>query len=329
MVAIYLTHEESVRTMYYGEKALAGLAELGELRVNDTGAPLTTEQLIAEAEGCQVIVSYRQTEAPAALFEALPELVAFVRCAVDIRNVDVGAASAQGVLVTQASPGFIASVSELVIGMMVDLGRRVSDAVLAYRGGTVPAATMGRQLAGSTVGIIGYGVIGAHLAQLTKALAMRVLVSDPHVAVDDPALGQVDLPTLLQQSDFVICLAIAIPATENLLDDAAFRLVKPGAFFINVSRGNLVDEAALQAALDDGRLAGAAMDVGRAPDQMPSPGLASHPKVIATPHVGGLTPDAIAHQALESVSQVRAIVTGRAPPGAVNQAQANRLSRLE
>ena len=329
MAAIYLTHDQEARTNYYGDRALAGLADLGELRVNDTGGPLTTQQLIAEAKGCQVIVSFRQTEAPAALFEALPELVAFVRCAVDIRNVDVAAASAQGVLVTQASPGFIASVSELVIGMMVDLGRGVSKAVLAYRGGAVPDATMGRQLAGSTVGIIGYGVIGAHLALLTKALAMRVLVSDPYVTVDDPALGQVDLPTLLRQTDFVVCLALANPETENLLDDAAFRQVKPGASFINVSRGNLVDEAALQAALDDGRLAGAAIDVGRAPDQMPSPGLAGHPKVIATPHVGGLTPDAIAHQALETVEQVRAIVTGTAPPGAVNEAQANRLSRLK
>jgi D-3-phosphoglycerate dehydrogenase len=127
----------------------------------------------------------------------------------------------------------------------------------------------------------------------------------------------------------VVCLAIAKPETENLLDDAAFRQVKPGAYFINVSRGNLVDEAALEAALDDGRLAGAAMDVGRAPDQMPSPGLAGHPKVIATPHVGGLTPTAIAHQALETVEQVRAIVTGKAPPGAVNEAQAQRLSRLK
>jgi D-3-phosphoglycerate dehydrogenase len=328
MATIYLTHDQEARANYYGETALAGLAELGELRLNSTGGPLTTEQLIAEAEGCQVIVSFRQTEAPAALFEALPELVAFVRCAVDIRNVDVGAASAQGVLVTQASPGFIASVSELVIGMMVDLGRGVSDAVLAYRGGEVPAATMGRQLAGSTVGIIGYGVIGAHLAQLTKALAMKVLISDPYVTVDDPALGQVDLPTLLGESDFVVCLAIANPETENLLDEAAFRQVKSGTTFVNVSRGNLVDEAALEAALDDGRLAGAAMDVGRAPDQMPSPGLARHPKVIATPHVGGLTPAAIAHQALETVEQVRAIVTGTAPPGAVNEAHARRLSRL-
>jgi D-3-phosphoglycerate dehydrogenase len=90
------------------------------------------------------------------------------------------------------------------------------------------------------------------------------------------------------------------------------------AFFINLSRGNLVDEAALVAALRENRIAGAAMDVGRAPDQMPSEALAKLPNVIATPHIGGLSPQAIEHQALETVRQVAAIIKGEAPIGAVN-----------
>jgi D-3-phosphoglycerate dehydrogenase len=97
---------------------------------------------------------------------------------------------------------------------------------------------------------------------------------------------------------------------------------------VNVSRGNLVDEAALVQALDSGHLRAAALDVGRAGDQMPTPAIARHPKVIATPHVGGLTPQAIEHQALETVSQVAEIVKGRAPKGAVNTDKATRLSRL-
>ncbi|MGB1007416.1 MAG: NAD(P)-dependent oxidoreductase, partial [Thalassobaculaceae bacterium] len=100
------------------------------------------------------------------------------------------------------------------------------------------------------------------------------------------------------------------------------------AYFVNVARGNLVDEAALEAALREGQIAGAAMDVGRAPDQMPSPSLAALPNVIATPHIGGLTPEAISHQALETVRQVAAIVAGRAPVGAVNADTAIRLERL-
>lgn len=90
------------------------------------------------------------------------------------------------------------------------------------------------------------------------------------------------------------------------------------AFFINLSRGNLVDEAALAAALRDGRIAGAAIDVGRAPDQMPTPELAKLRNVIATPHVGGLTPQAIEHQSSETVRQVAKIIAGEIPVGAVN-----------
>ena len=86
-----------------------------------------------------------------------------------------------------------------------------------------------------------------------------------------------------------------------------------------------MDEAALLQALDQGTIAGAALDVGMAADQMPSPALASHPRVIATPHVGGLTPEAIAHQALETVAQASDILQGRMPPGAVNAGQASRL----
>ena len=104
--------------------------------------------------------------------------------------------------------------------------------------------------------------------------------------------------------------------------------MKPSAFLINVARGNLIDEAALEMALLEGRIAGCAMDVGRAPDQMPSPQLARLHNVMATPHIGGLVPQAIAHQALETTRQVAEIVQGRAPPGAVNPEHATRLARL-
>jgi D-3-phosphoglycerate dehydrogenase len=102
------------------------------------------------------------------------------------------------------------------------------------------------------------------------------------------------------------------------MNAAAFARMKTTACFLNLSRGNLVDETALAAALTEGRIAGAAMDVGRALDQMPSPALARLPNVIATPHIGGLTPPAIEAQALDTVSQVQEILTGKLPHGAVN-----------
>ena len=311
---ILLTHSPEARALYYGERALAGLRKLGEVKLHEGPAPLEGEALITAAADCDVIVSYRQSPGPAALFERLPKLVAFLRCAIDIRNIDVAAASKAGVLVTQASAGFVASVAEMVLGFMVDLSRGITRSTMDYRAGRVPKAAMGKELRGSTLGVIGYGAIGREVSRIGKALGMRVLVNDPYVK----DVEQTSFDELLRRSDYVVPLAVATAETENLMNAAAFAKMKPGAFFINVSRGNLVDEQALEAALDAEGLAGCAMDVGRAPDQMPTPRLAARREVIATPHAAGLTPAAIEHQSLETVAQAGEILKGRAPKGAVN-----------
>lgn len=318
MVKILLTHTPAMRRGYYGDRAIAALAELGEVILHEGEAPLDPTALTAAADGVDIVVSDRMTAAPAEVFASLPSLKAFLRCAVDIRNVDVDAASRQGILVTRATPGFAPAVSELAVGFMVDLARGISRLSSAYRPGVTDAMPMGRQISGSTAGIIGYGAIARHLAPILAAMGMTVLVFDPYATVDDPRFDQVSMNDLLSTADFVFCLAPATEETENLMDEAAFQRMKEDACFINLSRGNLVDEAALEAALKDGSIAGAAMDVGRAPDQMPSPGLAALPNVVATPHIGGLTPQAIEHQALDTVAQVAALVAGEVPPHAVN-----------
>jgi D-3-phosphoglycerate dehydrogenase len=129
---------------------------------------------------------------------------------------------------------------------------------------------------------------------------------------------------MLGQADFVAFLAQALEDTANLMNAAAFAAMRRGAFFVNASRGELVDDGALLAALDSGHLAGCALDVGRAPDQMPASELARHPRVIATPHIGGLTGPAIEHQALETVAQLASLLRGELPVGAVNGAHAAR-----
>jgi D-3-phosphoglycerate dehydrogenase / 2-oxoglutarate reductase len=325
MPTIFLTHPPEALANYYGEKALAGLRALATVKLNTAGRELDARELIEAARGCELIVSYRGTPGFAELFDNAPDLMAFSRCAIDIRNVDVAAASRNGILVTQASAGFIASVSEWIVGAMVDLGRGLTASTAAYHAGRVPGAGMGVQLEGATVGVIGYGQIGRRFCEIALALGMRVLVADPKATVSHPGLMQVDLARLLAESDFVVCLAVANEATENLMDAAAFARMKRSAYFVNASRGNLVDEAALADALDRGLIAGCAMDVGRAPDQMPTPSLARHPNVIATPHVAGLTPQAIEHQSLETVAQAAEILQGRAPKGSVNAESATRL----
>jgi len=310
---ILLTHSPEAMANYYGERALASLRKAGEVKLNEKSHSLEGEELIRAAGDCELIVSYRQSPGPAALFERLPRLVAFVRCAIDIRNVDVAAASKAGVLVTQASAGFVTSVTELVVGFLVDLSRGITQSATLYHQNRVPKARLGKELKGSTLGVIGYGAIGKEVVRVGKALGMRVLVNDPYQTVQ-----QVALDTLLRESDYVVPLAVASAETENLIGKDALSKMKQGACLINVSRGNLVDEAALEAALDSGHLAGCAMDVGRAPDQMPTPRLAARKDVIATPHTAGRTLPAIEHQSMETAAQAAEIVRGKVPNGAVN-----------
>lgn len=322
---VFITHSPSGLANYYGPRALAALEAVATVRRNPSEAPWTSETLAEAARSCDIIVSDRLAEGRADLLAQLPALVAFCRCAVDIRSIDLDAASANGILITQASAGFMASVSEWILGVMIDLSRHISASVLQYRAGTSPPVQMGRELRGASLGIIGFGQIARTLSDLALALGMRVYITDPHIVLRHSDLRQVPMRTLLVEADYVVCLANATPETENLMNAAVFAAMKPTAFFINASRGNLVDESALLHALEAGQIAGCALDVGRAPDQMPSPELARHPLVIATPHVGGLTPEAIEHQSMETVQQVTDLVQGRVPKGAVNASRASRL----
>jgi len=326
MNKVFVSHPRHMLDHYFGTRAAAALAKFADVTYNPEDRELTLTELADAAREADVIIAYRQTPAPRALFEALPKLAAFVRCAVDIRTVDVDAASELGVLVTQASAGFIPAVSEWVIGAMLDLARGTTAYAEAYHRHESPAPKMGRELRGSTFGVIGYGQISRYLCPLASAFGMRVIVSDPYATIDDTRVQQVGLDDLLAESDFVVCLAPATPQTANLMNAQTFAAMKAGAYFINAARGELVDDAALLAALERGHLAGCALDVGRAADQMPSPELAAHPRVIATPHIGGLTPGAIEHQSMETVAQTEALFQGRVPAGAVNAEHAHRVS---
>jgi D-3-phosphoglycerate dehydrogenase len=269
-------------------------------------------------------VADRSTPGTPETFAHAPDLLAFLRVAVDISTIDVQAASAAGVLVTRATPGFVDSVAELAIGMMIDLARGVSPLAGAYHAGKPPGSRMGTQLSGKTLGLIGWGRIAQRLAPLAQAFRMRVVAHDPYNPPGGPGIEAASLEQVLAEADFLVPLALSTPETHHLVNAAAFARMKPGAFLVNLSRGELVDEAALAAALDSGRLAGAAMDVGSAPDQRPDPALAARPNVVATPHIGGLTPEAAEHQAMDTVRQVAALARGEMPDGAVNAEAASR-----
>jgi len=327
MLKIFLSHNPEDLEVYF-KKAYNALKEQCNVVLNPKDRNLDSEEVIEAAQGCQVVICHRATHGKAVIFENLPELAVFLRPQVDISDIDVAAASANGILVANSVPAFIPATAEMALALMLDLARDVTSSTIVFNSGDVPPSNMGRQLNGSTAGIIGYGAVGSYLAEKLVALGMRVLVNDPYVTADHDKIEQVDFDTLLGEADFVLPLAAATEETENLIDTRAFSLMKPDAYFVNVSRGNLVDESALAKALQEKRLAKVAMDVGRAADQRPSPHLAELPGVVATPHLGGLTVQNAEAQAWSAVEQVEALLSGEMPPRSINPDHADRLSRL-
>jgi D-3-phosphoglycerate dehydrogenase len=212
--------------------------------------------------------------------------------------------------------------------MMVDLARGVSGFAADFHAGRAPVPRMGRQLAGRTLGLIGYGRIARRVAEIAGAMRMRIVVHDPFADIAGAGVEAVTLDRLLAESDVILPLAASNDSTRHMVNVASLARMKRGVLLVNLSRGQLVDEDALAAALDAGQVAAAAMDVGMAPDQWPSPALAARADVVATPHIGGLTPEAAEHQAMDTVRQVAALASGRLPDGALNAAAATRLARL-
>ncbi len=250
---VFLTHAPDMLANYYGPRAVAALRDMAEVIVNPTGRSMEEADLIAHAQGCAIVVSDRLTPGYAGFFRNAPDLVAFLRCAVDIRNVDVEAASAEGILATRATPGFIASVAELGFGMMIDLARHVSASVGVYRAGGDPPPRMGVQLKGSTIGILGYGAIGARMAELALAFGMTVIAADPHKTITTPGVRQASSETVLAEADFVVCLVVATEATEKshgcrgLRADEALRLLHQPVARQSRRRGGLASRARRQA----------------------------------------------------------------------------------
>jgi D-3-phosphoglycerate dehydrogenase / 2-oxoglutarate reductase len=327
-VRVFLTHNPEDRVAYYG-RALPMLEQLADVVQNPLERDLTTAELIDLSQGCHVIVAHRSTPGEAAVFERVPSLVAFLRCAVDTSTIDVVAASANGVVVARADKSFVASTAELALGLLLDVARNISVSAADYAEGRTPPQRPGRQLQGRTAGIIGYGAIGSYLVTLLAAIGMDVLVHDPFVTdLDVEGVRLVGFDELLTSADVVFPLVPASPDTENLIGAPQLAVMRPGSLLINVGRGELLDEAAVADALRSGQLGGLGLDVGRAADQRPSPELASMPGVVATPHLGGLTPENADAQAASSVEQVAAMSAGEVPPRSLNPEHATRLRAL-
>jgi D-3-phosphoglycerate dehydrogenase len=238
------------------------------------------------------------------------------RAGVGLDNVDVAAATRAGVVVANAPRSNVISVAELAVGLIIASVRRVLPAHRSLRDGRWERSRyQGRELAGTTVGIIGLGHVGT-----LAPFGVRLLAHDPYVdteAVHRLGARAVALDTLLAESDIVTVRVPKTPATIGLLGDRELRLMKPSAHLVNTSRGGIADETALTAALTQGRLAGAALDVF-ALEPAVGNALLGLDSVVATPHIGASTHEAQERAGREAVTAVRCALEGRPVPYAVN-----------
>jgi D-3-phosphoglycerate dehydrogenase len=317
---VLLTHNHDLLKHFYGNKAVEQLKALPiELIMNDSDEPLRGDALVKAAEGCEVVISDRLAAGPREVMSRLKDVKTFIRCAVDIRNIDVDAASDANILICRCSSGYADSVGEHAIALMLDLARGITrDAERYHAGEATHPMVFRKQLAGAHVGVIGYGSIGKRIVELALAFAMKVSVYDPYARIGHGAVDVVSYDEVLSKPDFVICAAYATPETTRMMNAGAFAKMRKDAYFINISRGLLVNEEDLEAALTSGVIAGAGLDVGDGTDEQPSLRLARLPNVVATPHTAALMPEPSEHQALETVEQVKAILAGRLPIHAVN-----------
>jgi D-3-phosphoglycerate dehydrogenase / 2-oxoglutarate reductase len=300
------------------DAAAVGRLRAGPCRVVDASAdPATLPQHLAEAWG---LVVRSRTKVTDELLARAPHLRLIARAGVGVDNIDMAAAGRRRIQVVNAPAAATASVAELTVLLALLLVRGIYPQLAGTRAGRWERGTHGRELAGRTVGFVGYGRIAREVARRLAPFGVKCLAFDPFVTAPVDATEIVSLDPLLARSDLVSMHAALTPENRHLLDAAAFGRMRRGAYLINVARGALVDEVALLAALNSGQLAGAALDVLEVEPPM-NRALVEHPHVLVTPHVGASTEEAQQRAGADTVDEVLRALRGEPltalvpPPG--------------
>jgi D-3-phosphoglycerate dehydrogenase len=272
-------------------------------------------EVLSEAHAC-IIGADPVTEA---VLDSAPHLRLVAMHGVGVDHIDVEACTRRGVMVTSAAGSNTRAVAELTLGLMFCLARGLVGHHQATSSGRWERS-IGFELRGKVVGLVGLGRIGREVAGLARAVGMRALAHDPWGDPEQARRLGVRLTTLdevLSGSDFVSLHIPLTPATRDLIDSRALARMKKGSYLINTARGGLVDEAALAAALRSGHLAAAAVDTFTAEPPVDSP-LLDLPNVVLTPHIGAYTTEAVASMSLMTARSVVAWLDSKTPPGLVN-----------
>lgn len=275
---------------------------------------ITPEDLLNEIGDYDALIVRGRTKVIQAVFDAGKKLKVVGRAGVGVDNIDLAAAKSHGVTVVNSPVATTVAVAELTLALMLSAVREVARADASLKAGKwLKKEFEGAELSGRTLGVIGFGRIGAAVAKRASAFDMHILGYDHMVPADEIARrggNPVSLDELLKQSDIITMHLPLSPDTKSMLNADSFAKMKQGVYIICAARGGVIDEAALLAALTNGKVAGAALDVF----EVEPPGLTdlvTHPKVVCTPHVGAQTVEAQSRAANDIAEEILAALNDR------------------
>lgn len=278
--------------------------------LNVVDAPgLKGAELIAAIADTEALVIRSGTQVTAEVIEAADKLRVIGRAGIGVDNVDVPAATARGIVVMNTPGGNNITTAEHAIALMVSLARHIPQATASMKAGQWEKKKfIGFEVYNRTLAVIGLGNIGRIVARRGKGLGMKVIAYDPFLSESARAASDVELVTfdeMLERADVISVHVPRTPETRDMLDDAAFERMRPGVLIVNAARGGIVNEAALERALDAGRVGGAALDVFVEEPPAADHPLVTHERVICTPHLGASTEQAQVNVAIAIAEQVR------------------------
>ena len=301
--------------------------DLARAVVSRAGAELrmasqpTPEAIIAAAKDADgLLVTYAKINAD--MIREMKKCRIISRFGIGVDNVDLEAATRQGIVVTKVPDYCIDEVSDHAMALLLSLVRKIPFSSARAHAGRwdMPAVVPIHRLRGTVLGLVGFGRIPQLVAPKAKAFGMRVVAYDPYVpqpVMDMAGVGRVEFAELLKISDYVSIHSPLLPETRHLFSTDVFRQMKPGALVVNTSRGPVVDEAALAAALDSKQIAGAALDVLEQEPPVSSP-LFGRDNVILTPHTSFYSVESLEELQTKAAEEVVRVLSGQPPRNPVN-----------
>ncbi len=306
--------------------ALARLQAAAEVEMNEDPLHIATpEELVAGAGRADVLFCLLHDRVDDCVFASASRLRLVASMAIIPANIDLKAATARGIPVTVIPPLVTEATADITMALLLAVSRRIVEADRLLRSGVFPGSQstylVGGTVHGKTLGIVGLGAIGRAVARRAHGFGMRVLYTKrTRLSPDDEQAQGVEwaeMSALLRESDFVSVHALSAPETRHLIGDRELRGMKRTAYLINTSRGPIVDEAALVTVLQDGRIAGAGLDVYEHEPRV-SPGLLELPNVVLLPHIGSADHETRETIAGVVVDNILAHLRGDRPPNVIN-----------